>query len=126
MLPRMPTPRPVRHRCELHAEVQTGPVRCETRVLELSEAGAFVEDAEALFDLEPGAHVTLFLDLQGAEEPWAANARVQRHGATQANEPRGGIDHLSVSRRGLGVEFQGLDEEELERLRDFIDLLDDR
>ena len=35
-------------------------------------------------------------------------------------------EHVSVAVRGYGVEFDQLEDEELERLRDFLDLLDSR
>jgi hypothetical protein len=120
------TPRAVRYRCELSSLVSvTAHELVQTRVLELSENGAFVEAVGPLRDLDPGTDLQVGLALPGGD-PWTSLARVQRHGTTRHELRAQGLDHVTVLSRGLGVEFQELDDEALERLRDFLELLDGR
>ena len=59
-------------------------------------------------------------------EPWVAHIRFTRMGTGRIDVRTPLAEHVSVSVRGYGVEFDQLDDEELERLRDFLELLDNR
>lgn len=122
----MRNPRPVRYRCELYAQLETDDgVAAKARVLELSEGGAFVEEAPGLEALQVGDGATLGIPLPGGD-PWLAHARVSRHGRSRLDLRHGSIDHVTVSVPGYALEFDELPEDELERLRDFLELLDGR
>ena len=122
----MKNPRPVRYRCELYAQVETDDGSpAKARVLELSEAGAFVEEAEGIEDLQVGDGATLGIPLPGGE-PWLAHAKVARHGTSRLDLRHGSVDHVTVAVRGYALEFDEMQEDDLERLRDFLELLDGR
>lgn len=122
----MGTPRPVRYRCELAAEVLTDEGHgAPARVLELSERGAFVEAVEALEPLQVGDGLTLALAIPGGE-PWVARARVSRWGTARLQLSHRVAQHLTVSVPGCALEYDALPDDDLERLRDFLELLDDR
>jgi hypothetical protein len=119
------TPRAVRYRCDLPAMVLAEGVSAETSVFELSEQGAFVAEAEPIAELVGGDTLELGLVLPDGA-PWTATARVNRHGTTRAELRPSEHDHVTVLKYGLGVEFENLSEDALERLRDFLELLDSR
>ncbi len=123
----MTTPRPVRYRCEIPSEFELdgggGAVRA--RLLELSETGAFLEEVAALGDLQIDEGGTLWLPLPGGEH-LAAHVRIARIGRARIDVRTRNAEHVSVSVSGFGVEFDGIDDDELERLRDFLELLDSR
>ncbi|MFZ5440620.1 MAG: PilZ domain-containing protein [Myxococcota bacterium] len=123
----MTTPRPVRYRCEIQSQVElddgTAPLRA--RVLELSESGAFIEEVPALREVQAGDGAVLGIPLPGGE-PWVAHVLVSRIGTGRIEVKTPRAEHVSVSVRGFGVEFDRLDDDELERLRDFLELLDSR
>lgn len=122
----MRNPRPVRYRCELYAQLETDEgVPAKARVLEISEGGAFVEEAEGLEGLQVGDGATLGIPLPGGE-PWLAHAKVARWGTSRLDLRHGSVDHVTVAVRGYALEFDELPEDELERLRDFLELLDGR
>ncbi|MEW5740458.1 MAG: PilZ domain-containing protein [Myxococcota bacterium] len=122
----MRNPRPVRYRCELFAQLETDQgVPAKARLLEISEGGAFVEEAAGLEDLQVGDGATLGLALPGGE-PWMAHAKVSRHGTSRLDLRHGSVDHVTVLARGYALEFDEMPEDELERLRDFLELLDGR
>jgi hypothetical protein len=116
----------VRYRCELFAQLETDEgVPAKTRVLEISESGAFVEEPEELEGLQVGDGATLGIPLPGGEA-WVAHARVVRWGTSRLDLRHGSVDHVTVSVRGYALEFDEIAEDELERLRDFLELLDGR
>lgn len=118
-------PRPVRYRCELYARVDVPTASVKARVLEVSETGAFVEEAPGFDDQQVGDEGALTLALPGGA-PWTGGFRISRHGSTlkELRNPR--ADHVTVAAHGYGVEFLAIDDDELERLRDFLELLEVR
>jgi hypothetical protein len=122
----MRNPRPVRYRCELYAQLETDDgVPARARVLEISEGGAFVEEAEGIEALQVGDGTTLGIPLPGGE-PWMAHAKVARLGTSRLDLRHGSVDHVTVAAKGYALEFDELAEDDLERLRDFLELLDGR
>lgn len=123
----MTTPRPVRYRCEIisQLELDGGGAPTRARVLELSEAGAFIEEVKAIDDVQSGDGGLIGIPLPGGE-PWVAHIRFTRAGMGQLDVRTPRAEHVSVGVRGYGVEFDQLDDEELERLRDYLELLDTR
>ncbi len=123
----MTTPRPVRYRCEIptQLELDEGGVIVSARVLELSETGAFVEETDALGDVQVGEGAMIQLPLPGGAS-WAAHVRFCRSGRGRIDVRSNRAEHVSVAVRGFGVEFDHVDDDELERLRDFLELLDTR
>lgn len=120
----MPTqPRHVRYRCELYASIDAAAAQTRARVLEMSESGAFIEEAQGFDDCQVGDEATMTLALPGGE-PWSGRFRISRLGTTrrEVRDPR--VEHVTVSARGYGVEFVAVDDDELERLRDFLELLE--
>lgn len=120
----MPTlPRPVRYRCELFANIDAGEANARARVLEMSETGAFIEEADGFEDQQVGDEGVMTLALPGGE-PWVGKIRVSRLGTSrrELRDPR--VEHVTISARGYGVEFIEVDDDELERLRDFLELLE--
>jgi hypothetical protein len=115
--------RAVRYRCELVAQFTCDAGVFEARVLELSENGAFLEEGE--LPVGPGDQATLALSLPGGT-PLQAALTVVRWGSNRQELRHASVDHLTLARRGFGVEFQAMDDDELERLRDFLELLDGR
>lgn len=96
-----------------------------TRLLELSEVGAFVEQSAGLEDLQVGdAGVLGFALPEGP--PWTARIRVTRLGTGRLDVHHPHAEEVTVLRAGLGVQFEPMDDEDLERLRDFLELLDER
>jgi hypothetical protein len=51
---------------------------------------------------------------------------VTRFGSSRRDLRHASVDHVTVGARGYAVEFDELPEDELERLRDFLELLDER
>lgn len=116
-------PRPVRYRCELYARVEALGGAAQARVLEVSEVGAFIEECEALGPLQVDDAGLMTLALPGGD-PWAGRFQVRRLGTSRREVRDRRADHLTVVAHGYGVEFQGVDDDELERLRDFLELLE--
>jgi hypothetical protein len=123
----MSTPRPVRYRCEIAAQVEldSGGQAVRARVLELSERGAFLEEVPGLDDLQPGDGAVIGVPLPGGE-PWVAHIRLLRAGTGRVDVRTKSAEHVSLLVRGYGVEFDQIEDTELERLRDFLELLDHR
>ncbi|MCA3011301.1 MAG: PilZ domain-containing protein [Myxococcaceae bacterium] len=115
------TPRAVRFRCDLHGRLGGGALK--VRVLELSERGAFVEEPPETAELQVGDEGRLTLSLPGGA-PWTCRFRVVHLGTARRELNVAGLQHVTVSVRGFGVEFDHDDEDELERLRDFLELLE--
>jgi hypothetical protein len=122
----MTTPRPVRHRCDLSARLEReGGSPLEVRVLDLSEAGAFIEETKGLEELQVGDMLTLVLALPGGEA-WRARAIVSRLGTSRREVKHPSVAHVTVSAPGFGVELLDTTDEALEQLRDYLELLDQR
>ena len=123
----MTTPRPVRYRCEIMSQVEldSGGDASRARVLELSERGAFLEEVAGIADVQTGEGGVIGIPLPGGD-PWIAHIRFLRSGSGRLDVRTPKAEHLSVSVRGFGVEFDALHDDELERLRDFLELLDNR
>lgn len=123
----MTTPRPVRYRCEIASQIEldsgADPVRA--RVLELSEKGAFIEEVPGLDDVQSGEGAVIGIPLPGGD-PWVSHVRFLRTGLGRVDVRTPRAEHVSVAVRGYGVEFDEIPDDELERLRDFLDLLDSR
>ncbi len=120
------TPRHVRYRCDLHAQLHLGgPGALPVRVLELSESGAFIEEAFGLEDVQVGDPGTLTLAMPTGDL-LPTPVRVTRHGRSRRELRTADVDNVTVSVPGVGVEFFELPDEELERLRDYLELLDGR
>jgi hypothetical protein len=124
---RMTTPRPVRYRCEIASQVElddgSAPVRA--RVLELSENGAFIEEVPGLAEVQSGEGAVIGIPLPGGD-PWVSHVVFLRSGTGRVDVRTPRAEHVSVTVRGYGVEFDSIPDDELERLRDFLDLLDTR
>lgn len=119
-------PRPVRYRVELFGLLVAGDSPgVKVRVLDLSETGAFIERVEGVDELQEGDPVKLTLAIPGVGQ-WSASARVGRLGKSRLELKRPTAAHVTVVRDGFGLEFQGLDGDSLEQLRDFLELLDQR
>ena len=123
----MTTPRPVRYRCELLSQIEldSGGDAARARVLELSETGAFIEEVKAIDDVQPGEGGLIGIPMPGGD-PWVAHVRFMRAGFGRVDVRTPKAEHVSVAVRGYGLEFDQLQDEELERLRDFLELLDSR
>lgn len=120
----MPTqPRPVRYRCELHVRIDAAGTRVKARVLELSETGAFLEESAGLEDQQVGDEGSMTLALPGGE-PWTGHFRVTRQGSSRRELRNPRVEHPTIAAQGYGIEFVSLADEELERLRDFLELLE--
>lgn len=115
--------RAVRYRCELVGQFTCDAGVFDAHVLELSENGAFLDEGE--LPVTPGDHATLALSLPGGT-PLTAALTIVRYGANRQELRHNQVDHLTLSRRGFGVEFEAMDDDDLERLRDFLELLDGR
>ncbi len=113
--------RAIRYRCNLHATL-TVPNRNPNfaRVLDLSETGAFLETAA---DLQVGDEVAMQIKLP-SDEPWQCVASVVRLGRGQREVQKSGADNLTITRLGAAFQFLTPAEEELERLRVFLERLD--
>jgi hypothetical protein len=116
-------PRPVRYRCELYGRVDREDEAVKVRVLELSENGAFVEEAPGFDSVQVGDQGALTLALPGGE-PWTGPFRIVRFGSSRIEVRGTGVEHVTVAAHGVGIEFQHQNDDELERLRDFLELLD--
>lgn len=121
----MTTPRAVRYRCELFAQFELAAGGYQVRVLEISEGGAFLETVDGLEDLQVGEQASLSIALPGGD-PWQTQVRVTRHGTSRLDVHHPSVDHVTVATPGVGVVFDEMPDDELERLRDFLELLDNR
>jgi hypothetical protein len=118
--------RPVRYRCDLASQLHLDHGEpFSARLLEISESGAFLEEPDAALDLEGGERGVLGIPLPGGE-PWVCEVVILRSGTSRRELRHPSVHHLTVLRRGYGLEFASLAEDELERLRGFLELLDSR
>ena len=119
-------PRPVRYRVELFGLLTIGAAEgIKVRVLDLSETGAFIERVEGLDELQQDDKVRLTLSFPGVGQ-WWVDAVVGRLGNSRLELKRPKVSHVTVVRDGFGLEFQSLEDDALEQLRDFLELLDQR
>ena len=122
----MTTPRPLRYRCELFGHFETQQHQgCDVRVLELSESSAFIEHSDATMEVNVGDEASLLIALPGGD-PWSVRVKVMRFGRSRRDVKHARVDHVTVSALGFGLEFGDLPDEELERVRDYLELLDAR
>lgn len=122
----MTEPRPVRYRTTLNARFESNGKLESVQVLDLSETGAFLTHVAEPGELQIGDSGTLVFSVPGGGGPLRAPAIVSRFGTTRLELKHPTVAHLTVAREGFGIEFDGIDEDELERLRDFLELLDAR
>lgn len=123
----MTTSRPVRYRCDIASQIEldSGGDAARARVLEISETGAFIEEVAAIDDVQGGEGGVIGIPLPGGD-PWVTHIRFTRTGLGRLEIRTPRAEHVSIGVRGFGVEFDQLEGEELERLRDFLELLDTR
>lgn len=116
----------VRYRCELHARFQPEGGQAEAiHVLELSERGAFLADGPGLLDLQVGDRGTLTLAMPTGDL-LPAPVRVAHFGHGRRELSAEHVDDVTVSVPGVAVELVDLPDDDLERLRDYLELLDGR
>jgi len=121
----MTAPRPVRHRCDLAARLesaQQSPLK--VKVLELSETGAFIEEAAGLEELQVGDELKLTIALPGGN--WSSGAIVTRLGSSRRDVKHPSVAHVTVAANGFGIEFTEMEDDALEQLRGYLELLDER
>jgi hypothetical protein len=123
----MTMPRAVRYRCEIQSqlELDDGSPPTRTRVLELSENGAFIEEVPGLDDVQAGDGAVIGIPMPGGD-PFVSRLKVNHLGFGRLEFKTRAAEHVSVAVRGFGVTFDQLDDVELERLRGFLELLDTR
>jgi len=115
--------RPLRYRCDLAAplELEDGGA-ARVRILNLSETGAFVETD---LDLQVGDRGRLSVAFPGGD-PWIATVQVIGLGESQREVRHPKVENVTVLRAGADLEFVDVPEEERNRLRGFLELLDER
>ncbi len=121
----MTTDRPVRHRCELMARPRArrrGAL--EGHRSRSLEHGAFIEECEGLDELQVGDDALLTIALPGGN--WQSAALVSRLGTNRRDVKHPSVEHVTVAAPGFGLEFEGLKDDALEQLRDYLELLDER
>ena len=115
--------RPIRYRCDLTATLTVpGTSAVQVKLLDLSEKGAFIA---TLDDVPYDSRGRLELALPGGEPFWVP-VRVVRLGASQLEVRHPRVDNLTVSRLGVGLRFESFPASEIDRLRGFLELLDER
>lgn len=121
------TLRPIRYRCELvgHFAVEHAPQGSDVRVLELSENSAFIEQSDETMEVNVGDVGDLLIALPGGA-PWAAKATVMRFGRSRRDVHHPSVDDVTITAVGFGLAFFELQDDELERVRDYLELLDVR
>ena len=115
--------RAARRRCDLitQLEMDLGE-RLQAQIIDLSDSGAFLAtDA----DLQVGDTGRITIGLPGGD-PWLVEFTVTRLGTSQLEIRHPRLDHIAVLRQGAGIQFGDISPEDLGRLRDFLDLLDER
>lgn len=114
--------RPLRYRCDLAGRLEWEGQQHAVQILDLSETGAFLETQ---LDLQVGDRAVVALALPGGE-PWYAPVTVVRLSSAQRELRHRRLHHLTVLRYGAGVVFDTVPDDEVERLRGFLELLDER
>ncbi len=119
--------RPVRYRCELQSqlELDSSGELVQARVIEISENGGFIEEVPGLSEVQPGEGATIAVPLPGGD-PWVARVTFARHGLGRLELRNQRVDNLTLQLPGFGLTFDRMGDADLERLRDFLDLLDSR
>jgi hypothetical protein len=121
----MALPRPVRHRCDLLGRLdRPGDDPVQVRVIDLSENGAFIQEAPGLEDIQVGDEAELVVALPGGF--WTAGVLVTRIGTTRVDVDHKTVQHITISATGFGLEFTEMPEDQLERLRACLEQLDER
>lgn len=121
----MALPRPVRHRCDLLGRLdRQGDDPVQVRVIDLSENGAFIEEAKGLEDLQVGDEAELVIALPGGF--WTAGVLVTRIGTTRVDVTHPSVQHITIAATGYGLEFTEMPDDQLERLRSHLEHLDER
>ncbi|MBI5549185.1 MAG: PilZ domain-containing protein [Deltaproteobacteria bacterium] len=105
---------------QMTVKVVAGSNAYRAELVSLSLSGAFIE---AGFPI--GTQLRLYLPLPGGEA-LSVSARVVREGWCQKLVDKPRIDNLAIRALGVGVAFEGLDEPDERRLRDFLELVNDR
>ncbi len=95
------------------------------QMIDVSEKGVFIERAVELDELQVGDRARLRLPLPGSAT-WSAQVVVTRLGSSRRELKHPGVAHVTVVRDGFGLEFVELEDDSLEHLRDFLELLDQR
>lgn len=114
--------RAIRYRCDIQGRLERAGARHPVRILQLSEGGAFIETD---VDLQFGERATLTIPLPGGD-PWHAEVTVVRLGRSQRELRHPRVENFTVTRPGVGVTFDHVPDDEVERLRGFLELLDER
>lgn len=114
--------RAIRYRCDIQGRLERGGTRHPVRILQLSEGGAFIETD---VDLQLEEKATLTIPLPGGD-PWHAEVTVVRLGRSQRELRHPRVENFTVTRPGVGVTFDHVPDDEVERLRGFLELLDER
>lgn len=120
MLLREPPSRAERVPVQLKVKVVHDGRAYRAEVLNLSLTGAFLE---ARFP--PRALLVLHLPLPGGA-PMRLAGRVVREGWAQKFLEDPTVDNLAVRAQGVGVAFDDLEDDDAQRLQDYLDLVLDR
>lgn len=94
-------------------------------MLDLSEAGGFIEEQPGLEDVQVGDELKLTIALPGGDA-WQATAVVTRTGSSRRDLKHPSVAHVTVSAVGYGIEFAHMADDALEQLRGYLELLDER
>ncbi len=118
--------RPLRLRLNLPAELEREGTVSPSKpipvtVIDLSENGLFAE-VELAHDLQFGDRGRLLIPLPG-QTPWTGAVTVRRLGRSLRSIPHARVENVTVSRQGVGLQFDPLPEGELQRLRTLLEAL---
>src|SRR5687767_9097408 len=113
--------RATRYRCDLQARLEFGAHALDVRILDLSETGAFIATEE---DIQVDDRGRLGIPLPGGGDPVWADVTVVRLGKSQLEIRHPRVDNVTVTRLGVGLRFESVPEDEIERLRGFLEILD--
>ncbi len=118
-------PSPVCYRCEIHSEVAFVATAslARLRIFALSELGAFMEARNEQCEVQTGDEAVLRMALPGGST-WTSEITIEGRGSNRVNLRAAPRQHLSLSVSGFHIRFRNVADEELERLRDFLDALD--
>lgn len=108
----MPLARPIRQRCDLAARLELNGASHPVRVLDLTEAGAFVESE---LDLQYGDAGWLRIDLAEGET-CSCHVTVVRLGRSQREIHHPQVEHVAVTRPGAGLRFDAVPPDDAARL----------
>lgn len=110
-------------RVPLHMKVTltVGERRIDARLIDLSVTGGFVELSSPL---PLGTELEITMPLPGGP-PLRASATVMRVGTNPKFVPSTELDHLVIVVAGVGLNFAGLPEDELQRVADYLELVEE-